>query len=130
MQRDRRAGTRSFAQTRFVRTRSPPGPGRWLVSIEPPRIRACPRDVSAHCERGARRGSAGLRHGDTRDTEMKLPQSHRDTELQNINRITQRIIGCAIEVHRILGPGLLESVYEEALSIEFDTVGLQYQRQV
>lgn len=34
------------------------------------------------------------------------------------NTITERIIKCAIEVHRQLGPGLLESVYQEALAIE------------
>ncbi len=34
------------------------------------------------------------------------------------NEISQKIIGAAIEVHRILGPGLLESVYEEALCHE------------
>ena len=31
------------------------------------------------------------------------------------NEISEKVIGCAIEVHRQLGPGLLESVYEEAL---------------
>ena len=34
------------------------------------------------------------------------------------DELTERIIGCAIEVHRALGPGLLEATYEEALSIE------------
>ena len=33
-----------------------------------------------------------------------------------LNKITERIIGCAIEVHRYLGPGLLESIYESASS--------------
>ena len=33
--------------------------------------------------------------------------------------VTERIISCAIEVHSTLGPGLLESVYEEALAYEF-----------
>ena len=44
--------------------------------------------------------------------------------------LTEKIIGCAIEVHRQLGPGLLESVYESALSVEFELSGLQFQRQV
>lgn len=43
--------------------------------------------------------------------------------------ITEEIIGCAIEVHRHLGPGLLESVYEEALCIELRAVGVPYVRQ-
>jgi GxxExxY protein len=43
---------------------------------------------------------------------------------------TRRIIGAAIEVHRILGPGLLESIYEEALCHEFDPCGIPYRRQV
>jgi len=46
------------------------------------------------------------------------------------NAITERIIKCAIEVHRQLGPGLLESVYEEALAIECELEGLQVARQV
>lgn len=44
--------------------------------------------------------------------------------------LTQKIIGAAIEVHRTLGPGLLESIYEEALGHEFDLRGIGYQRQV
>jgi len=43
--------------------------------------------------------------------------------------ITGRIISCCMEVHSILGPGLLESVYEEALSHEFDLRGIEYRRQ-
>ena len=48
---------------------------------------------------------------------------------QALNQLTKRIIGCAIEVHRNLGPGLLESVYEAALCIELDLGGLSYERQ-
>ncbi|MFA5815986.1 MAG: GxxExxY protein [Bacteroidales bacterium] len=47
-----------------------------------------------------------------------------------INEITERIIGCAIEVHRALGPGLLESAYEECLAYELRLAGLQVQRQL
>ena len=44
--------------------------------------------------------------------------------------LTDRIIGCAIEVHRHLGPGLLESVYESALCIELESAGLMFKRQI
>jgi GxxExxY protein len=44
--------------------------------------------------------------------------------------LTERIIGAAIEVHRCLGPGLLESVYETALAHELATAGLHFRRQV
>ncbi len=47
-----------------------------------------------------------------------------------INQITEKIIGCAIEVHKLLGPGLLESAYEECLSYELIRVGLKVDRQV
>ena len=43
---------------------------------------------------------------------------------------TERIIGAAIEVHRVLGPGLLESIYEEALCREFEPNNIPYRRQV
>jgi GxxExxY protein len=45
------------------------------------------------------------------------------------NAIKERIIKSAIEVHRQLGPGLLEGVYEEALDIECNLNGLHVQRQ-
>ena len=50
--------------------------------------------------------------------------------MDDLNELTERIIGAAIEVHRVLGPGLLESVYEEALSVEFDDAHIPYRRQV
>jgi GxxExxY protein len=51
-------------------------------------------------------------------------------DIEFLNIITERIIGCAIEVHQILGPGLLESIYEKALCHEFDLNNIQYQKQV
>ncbi|MBM4169569.1 MAG: GxxExxY protein [Ignavibacteria bacterium] len=45
------------------------------------------------------------------------------------NQISEQVIGCAIEVHRTLGPGLLESVYEECLAAEMKANGVQFERQ-
>jgi GxxExxY protein len=45
------------------------------------------------------------------------------------NDITSVIIGCAIEVHKALGPGLLESAYEECLAYELHQAGLSINRQ-
>ena len=47
-----------------------------------------------------------------------------------INEITKNIIGAAIEVHRTLGPGLLESTYEACLFYELEQKGLYVERQV
>lgn len=51
-------------------------------------------------------------------------------EQQFLDRITEKIIGCAIEVHKGLGPGLLESAYEECLCYELERSGLKFERQV
>lgn len=48
----------------------------------------------------------------------------------NENLITENIIGCAIQVHKALGPGLLESTYEECFHYELLLSGLKIQRQV
>ena len=54
----------------------------------------------------------------------------RESSRNALDRITYLTIGAAIEVHRILGPGLLESIYEEALCAELVTRRLQFARQV
>jgi GxxExxY protein len=46
-----------------------------------------------------------------------------------IDDLTYKIIGCAIEVHKLLGPGLLESVYEKCFTHELGLIGLHYQSQ-
>jgi GxxExxY protein len=46
-----------------------------------------------------------------------------------INQVTRKIIGAAIEVHRALGPGLLESAYEACLVYELNECGLKVQAQ-
>ena len=44
--------------------------------------------------------------------------------------LTYKIIGAAIEVHKVLGPGYLESVYEDALCYELEALNIRFQRQV
>jgi len=51
------------------------------------------------------------------------------TERQE-NDISEKIIGAAIEVHKKLGPGLLESAYEECLCCEMQLRGIEFERQV
>lgn len=46
------------------------------------------------------------------------------------NQLIHNIIGAAIEVHKQLGPGLLESAYEECLAHEFQIRNIQFERQV
>lgn len=50
-----------------------------------------------------------------------------ETEL---NKLSEKVIGCAIEVHRHLGPGLLESAYHKCLCKELELAGLQYASEV
>jgi GxxExxY protein len=47
----------------------------------------------------------------------------------SINELTERIIGCCYKVHKTLGPGFLEKLYENALIIELEKIGLQAQQQ-
>ena len=63
------------------------------------------------------------RHSATEGTE--------DTEKGKMaDDLTERIIAAAIEVHRVLGPGLLESVYEAILARELTDRGLKVERQI
>jgi GxxExxY protein len=51
------------------------------------------------------------------------------TERERLNGITEKIIGAAIQVHRVLGPGLLESAYEACLAFELGRRGLKLEQQ-
>lgn len=62
--------------------------------------------------------------------------NHKGTETQSselqrekLNQLSHRVIGLCMEVHRELGPGLLESAYEEAVAYEFAQAGLTFERQ-
>ncbi len=60
-----------------------------------------------------------IHHGDT-ETRRKLV----------LEGLTEQIIGAAIEVHKQMGPGLLESAYEQCLCHELHLRGIEFQRQV
>ena len=53
-----------------------------------------------------------------------------DPKQQRRDSITEKIIGAAISVHRELGPGLLESAYEECVCFELGQLGIRFERQV
>lgn len=56
---------------------------------------------------------------------------HEDTEARRkaLNDLSYQVIGLCLEVHRELGPGLLESAYEEALAHELRLAGVKFERQ-
>jgi GxxExxY protein len=66
-----------------------------------------------------------LKHGGTESTEKAG-----EIKVLEYEELTGEIIAAAIEVHRILGPGLLESAYEACLCRELEIRGLSYQTQV
>jgi GxxExxY protein len=55
---------------------------------------------------------------------------HGGTETQRSDALSGGVIGACIEVHRHLGPGLLESAYEQCLGYELDLRGFEVQRQL
>src|SRR4051812_17659898 len=67
---------------------------------------------------------------------MRLKMKFEEFHSRNLPRdeqhdeLTEKIIGAAIEVHRVLGPGLNEALYEAALCCELELRGLKFQRQV
>jgi GxxExxY protein len=62
--------------------------------------------------------------------ERNAPGCRGELDLEHINALTDKIIGCTIQVHKQLGPGLLESIHENALCVELELAGLNCQRQV
>lgn len=58
-----------------------------------------------------------------------MPISIVSTLPPETDAIIERIIGCAIAVHRALGPGFLERIYVRALCAELDAAGLSYERE-
>ena len=64
-----------------------------------------------------------------RGTEAQRP-TEEDLLLGAAFARSKKVIGCVIEVHRVLGPGLLESAYEQALCHELSLQGIEFRKQV
>jgi len=67
-----------------------------------------------------------MNHQDTKDAKKEL-RNEPDAEL---DRLAHCVIGAALEVHRTLGPGFLEAIYEEALCVELSLRRIPFARQV
>jgi GxxExxY protein len=65
----------------------------------------------------------------TTDGTLMVTEKQKKTDLL-YEEITYKVIGAAIEVHKVLGPGYLESVYEDALCYELERLGVSFKRQV
>jgi GxxExxY protein len=63
-------------------------------------------------------------------TPSNFPAIKRVEPSKEADELARRVIGAAIEVHRALGPGYIESVYEEAICIEIDDLRIPFERQV
>jgi hypothetical protein len=59
-----------------------------------------------------------------------LAQSHKATKIMNENEIGKIVVDCAVNLHKELGPGLFETVYEVLLAHELESQGLKVDRQV
>ena len=53
----------------------------------------------------------------------------KEAQRQKLNELSSKVIGACIEIHRELGPGLLETAYEECLAYELSKAGLRFERQ-
>ena len=64
-----------------------------------------------------------------KDRESKLQRPQTDLKMHE-NEISYKIIGAAIDIHKNVGPGLLESAYENALAYDLKTLGFRVEQQV
>ena len=72
--------------------------------------------------------ASGFRSGIARNGDRRDAESQRAAE-GSLNALSESVIGAAIDVHKHLGPGLLESVYEACVAREFELSGIHFKRQ-
>jgi GxxExxY protein len=66
-----------------------------------------------------------------KDAKWQRPQRERFREPSDeVNRLSNLVIGAAMTVHQALGPGFLENIYEEAMVVELEARGISFQRQL
>ncbi len=73
--------------------------------------------------------SPGWKDFQRRETRRVSQRGKRELRGEKLNNVTEKIIGAAIEVHRKLGPGLLESAYRECLAREFLLREIPFERE-
>ena len=78
-----------------------------------------------HSANPANIGTRFARKGQKNDRRACAPARCMTRSPAEVEALTEKIIGCAIEVHRTLGPGLLESVYRECIIVEMRRDGLE-----
>ena len=88
------------------------------------RLRSCLREYACRkCRHAHFRLATCRKHG------MNMDMNHVNGETRRLWDLSERVLGACIEVHRHLGPGLLESAYEECLCHELSLAGSSFERQ-
>ena len=70
-----------------------------------------------------------LNREDAKNAKGSMRQAVGSGDASRANALSNAVIGACVEVHRALGPGLLESVYEECLCRELSLTGVEFERQ-
>lgn len=94
--------------------------------VQPPTIRKSSSLKFVHRQREEKSGRwVFMVQSSGTDSSSSLPEP-----TERVDRLARTVIDAALEVHTLLGPGFLESIYEEALTLELEHRGVPFQRQV
>lgn len=59
----------------------------------------------------------------------EIAKAEKDMNTEEINELSNRIIGCAIKIHRFLGPGFIEKIYSKALAYELEKKKIEFEKE-